>query len=86
MNIIEWTLRTLRLCREMRDLTMQALSAFDEQNDGAVGIVKGQMQRAVSALAHELPDDLSYWRFAPAHRLQHGWRLSRHVVDGHSRH
>lgn len=68
MNMLDWALRTLRLCREMRDLAGQALSAFDEQNDGAVAIVKSQMQRAVSALAHELPPDFPSCRVGDLRR------------------
>jgi len=55
--MLSWTLRTLRLCREMRDLSLQALAAFEEENESAVAIVKGQMQRALAALRCDLPED-----------------------------
>jgi uncharacterized protein (TIGR02391 family) len=46
----------MRLCREMRDLSMQALHAYEEDNEGAVAVVKGQMQRAVATLTGDLPE------------------------------
>jgi hypothetical protein len=55
--MLTWTLRTLRLCREMRDLAEQALRAFEENNQSTVDLVKGQMQRLAADLAGELPND-----------------------------
>ena len=55
--MLDWTLRMFRLCREMRELATEALSAFDEESDRAVAVIKGQMSRAVEALVRELPAD-----------------------------
>src|SRR5436309_3415461 len=56
-SILDWTLKTLRICREMRDLAREALEAFQEENVAAVEIVQGQMRRAVDELTRELPPD-----------------------------
>ncbi|MSO74149.1 MAG: hypothetical protein EXQ99_03205 [Alphaproteobacteria bacterium] len=57
IDMLDWALLTLRLCREMRDLSGQALRAFEEQNAGVVAVIKAQMQRVVSALGRDLPDN-----------------------------
>jgi uncharacterized protein (TIGR02391 family) len=61
-GMLRWALHTLRLCREMRDLAAQALNAFEEQNQSAVEIVKGQMKRLAADLVGELPDDFPQGR------------------------
>jgi hypothetical protein len=54
--MLNWTLRTMALCRQMRVLARQALDAFARSNDGSVAVVKGAMQRAVADLVRELPE------------------------------
>jgi uncharacterized protein (TIGR02391 family) len=69
--MLHWTLRTLRRCREMRDLAAHALSAFEQQNEGSVAIIKDQMKHAVAALQRDLPEDF------PACRIGD---LGRHIA------
>jgi uncharacterized protein (TIGR02391 family) len=52
----------------MRDLTAQALLAFEDDNEGAVAVVKGQMQRAVTALMRNLPEDFPQSRIGDLRR------------------
>lgn len=72
--MLDWTLRTLRACREMRDLAWQALGAYEDANQAAIGIIKTQMQRLVAGLARDLPGDF------PASRIGD---LRRHIGFSH---
>src|SRR5438874_572628 len=63
-----WVFRVLRICREMRVLSAQALDAFEQANDGAVDIVKGQMRRLVIDLAADLPADFPPCRIGDLRR------------------
>ena len=53
---------------EMRVLSAQALDAFEQANDGAVDIVKGQMRRLVIDLAANLPADFPPCRIGDLRR------------------
>ena len=72
--MLEWTLRTLRTCREMRDLAWQAVGAYEDVNQGAIAIIKTQMQRLVGGLTRDLPEDF------PASRIGD---LRRHIGFSH---
>jgi len=60
----------------MRDLTEQALRAFEENNQSTVDLVKGQMQRLAADLAGELPND------CPPNRIGDLRRHIEYSTDG----
>lgn len=72
--MLDWALRTLRLCREIRDHSYKALEAFEEDNGAVRAVIKAQCIRAADALADELPPDF------PASRLG---ALRRHAGFAH---